>query len=265
MNPFLQFVRDIEAGIDAAKTIEVARRLSPPQSGPVVLLLSPHPDDECITSLLPLRLMREAGRRIVNVPVTYGSDLHRRSGRLAELEAACGYLGFENQRTTADLRPLGVDAVVSAIEELQPETIFMPHAADWNSGHIATHKLAVEAMKMLGTAFSCNVVETEFWQPMSAPNLLVEGDAELVADLVAATALHAVEVARNPYHLRLPAWMQDNVRRGSERVGGEGGPAFDYSFAAIYRFRRWESGGFVDTFRQGVGISIHDNPASFFA
>lgn len=37
--------------------------------------------------------------------------------------------------------------------------------------------------------------------------------------------MHAGEVKRNPYHLRLPAWMMDNVRRGSEVIAGPGSEA----------------------------------------
>ena len=36
-------------------------------TAPRVLIFSPHPDDECIIGGLALRLMREAGMRVVNV------------------------------------------------------------------------------------------------------------------------------------------------------------------------------------------------------
>ena len=41
------------------------------------------------------------------------------------------------------------------------------------------------------------------------------------------------EVRRNPYHLRMPAWMMDNVRRGAELVGGQGSPAPDFCFCDL--------------------------------
>src|SRR2546422_7081650 len=37
---------------------------------------------------------------------------------------------------------------------------------------------------------------------------------------------------------RSPAWMLDNVRRGSELVSGQGGTAPDFAFAALYRLRK---------------------------
>lgn len=70
--------------------------------------------------------------------------------------------------------------------------------------------------------FSCHTVETEFWSTTRNPNVMVQLDCEHVATLVAALACHAGEVQRNPYHLRLPATLMDNVRRGAEVVGGQG-------------------------------------------
>ena len=36
--------------------------------------------------------------------------------------------------------------------------------------------------------------------------------------------------------------MMDNVRRGAELVGGQGGAAPDFAFAALYRLRKWSQG-----------------------
>ena len=58
---------------------------------------------------------------------------------------------------------------------------------------------------------------------MTDPNLMVEMSAEDLADMIAATTFHVEEVNRNPYHLLLPPWMMDNVRRGGEVAGGQGG------------------------------------------
>src|SRR4051794_25651970 len=62
---------------------------------PRALIFSPHPDDECIIGGLALRLLREAGMRVVNVAVTQGSRVDRQVARWLELEAACEYLGFD--------------------------------------------------------------------------------------------------------------------------------------------------------------------------
>lgn len=255
MNPYLEFVESIQAGVEKARSLSVSGKSEPVVSNSKVLLFSPHPDDECITGLLPLRLMREAGKQIINVPVTFGSNVERQSGRAKELADACDYLGWDTLKTTDDFRNLDVDDLVVILEEIQPETIMIPHSKDWNSRHISTHFLVVEALGKMPADFSCTVVETEFWGAMDDPNLMVEADAELVADLVAATSLHVEEVARNPYHLLLPAWMQDNVRRGGELVGGQGGAAPDFYFATLYRLRKWRGGEFVNCIEGGKVLS----------
>ena len=58
------------------------------------LILSPHPDDECLTGALPLRLLREQNWQIINVCATLGSNLARRADRKKELASACTTLGF---------------------------------------------------------------------------------------------------------------------------------------------------------------------------
>ena len=74
------------------------------------------------------------------------------------------------------------------------------------------------------------LIETEYWGQMPAPNLLVESSADQVADLLGALSHHKGELQRNPFHLRMPGWMQDNVRRGAEVVGGQGNAAPDFDF-----------------------------------
>jgi LmbE family N-acetylglucosaminyl deacetylase len=256
MNPYLNYVESIEATVSLAKGITVSGTKETTQSASKVLLFSPHPDDECIIGLLPLRLQREAGKQIINVPVTYGSDVARQPGRARELADACAYLGWNVLKTTDDFRSLNSDDIVDILTKIQPEIIVMPHSKDWNSRHISTHFLVVDALKKMPSDFSCSVVESEFWGAMDDPNLMVEGDAILVSDLVAATSLHVEEVARNPYHLLMPAWMQDNVRRGGELVGGQGGAVPDFSFATLYRLRKWANGEFVQCLENGTAVPM---------
>ncbi len=257
MNPYLEFVQNIETGIRKARDLSVSGETQAIESDLKVLLFSPHPDDECILGLLPLRLMRETGRQIINIPVTFGSNVRRQAERAAELKNACGYLGWEIFRGKENHQSLDVDDVQRILSTLQPEIIFMPHSRDWNSRHISTHFLVVDALAKMGSDFSCHVVETEFWGAMDDPNLMVEGDVSCVADLVAATSLHVGEVTRNPYHLQLPAWMQDNVRRGGELVGGQGGAVPDFRFATLYRLRKWQGGEFVQVLEGGTTLPMN--------
>jgi len=153
------------------------------------------------------------------------------------------------------------------MEILQQEgskIIFVPHSKDWNSRHIQTNQLVMDALAEMPNDFSCAVIETEFWQPMEDSNLMVEADAETLADLVAALSLHVGEVARNPYHLSLPAWMMDNVRRGGEVVGGQGGAVPDFLFATLYRLSRWENGALFQTLEKGRMLGMNDNLKEIF-
>jgi hypothetical protein len=77
--------------------------------------------------------------------------------------------------------------------------------------------------------------------------------------LGAALSLHSGEVARNPYHLRLPAWMMDNVRRGTELIGGQGASAPRFGFATLYRLRGWKDGDFYGVLDEGRVISADDS------
>lgn len=263
INPYVNWVKDFEGWMAQGKRIvpggmavpEVAIEALPAPGG--ALLFSPHPDDECIVGALPLRLGREAGLPVTNIAVTLGSNRDRRAGRWAELRNACGFLRWGVQRAAPDglekISPKGrledpanwlnaVTAIRALLERCQPRVVFFPHVADWNGTHIGVHHLLMEALAGLPPAFECVVVETEFWAAMDTPNLMVESSVDDVADLVAATSLHVGEVQRNPYHLTLPAWMQDNVRRGGELVGGQGGAAPDFTFSALYRIRCWKRG-----------------------
>ena len=152
-----------------------------------------------------------------------------------------------------------VKVIKDIIEKHQPKVVLCPHDRDWNSTHIGTHYLVMDALKQMPASFSCYVVETEFWGAMTDPNLMVEISAEDLADMIAATTFHVGEVNRNPYHLLLPPWMMDNVRRGGEVVGGQGGAAPDYAFAVLYRLRKWSQGQATRFFEGGKhGPALHE-------
>ena len=204
-----------------------------------------------------MRLLRETGVRVINIAVTLGSHVGRRPERLYELKNACDALGFELEQAmpgglkqinteTRKKNPkvwaVAVKTIAALLTKHQPQVLFFPHDDDHHPTHIGTHYLLMDALKTLPKSFGCTLVETEFWGQMRTPNLMVESSTEDVGDLVTALSLHTGEVRRNPYHLRLPGWMQDNVRRGAELVGGKGGHAPGFLFATLYRVRRWTRG-----------------------
>lgn len=284
MNPYLNYVKRLVAEFDGGRTfplggMEPSTRPDIAEDAPRVLIFSPHPDDEVIIGGIALRMMRESGMRVVNVAVTQGSNRSRQAGRLEELRNACQFIGFDLLQTgptgLEKVNPAGkvndsknwqrsVGIIADILREQRPHSILFPHDRDWNSSHIGTHHLVVDALKTLGPEFSCFTVETEFWGAMWDPNLMVETSAEDLGDLLAALSFHVGEVKRNPYHLLVPAWMQDNVRRGCEVALGQGGAAPDFRFATLYRLRRWAAGDFSQVLPQGVPVGAGQKIADVF-
>lgn len=271
MTPYHRFVAELERLVREGHGFPLGAFPTPPRpaiaaDAPRVLIFSPHPDDECIIGGLALRLQREAGMRAVNVAVTQGSNKARQAGRWQELRAACEYLGFDLMETVpGGLEKIGVrtrtddprhweaavGVIASIVEREKPAAVCFPHDADWNSTHVGTHHLLMDALARQPAAFSCHVIETEFWGAMATPNLMVESSAADLGDMMTALSFHVEEVRRNPYHLLVPAWMQDNVRRGGELVGGQGGAAPDFAFCTLYRLRRWAEGRLALTYQGG--------------
>ncbi len=284
-NPYRSLVAAHASLLRDAATLPLGglppKSASPPSlDAPRVLIFSPHPDDECIIGGLPFRFLRELRMRVINVAVTQGRHLERQAARWAELEGACAFIGFgliqtvENGLADIDLatreqRPETWRSAVTVIADIlkaeAPYAIFIPHDDDWHPAHIGTHHLVLDALATLPAGFTCHVIENEFWGAMATPNLMIESGLDDVADLIAALSFHEGEVTRNPYHLRLPAWMIDNVRRGSELVQGKGETAADMTFATLYRQRRWADGALQDTLPKGVVLKAADDPARLFA
>jgi LmbE family N-acetylglucosaminyl deacetylase len=283
-HPYQPFVTEFARLLREGRALPLGPLPPPPlpalaADAPRVLLFAPHPDDECIIGGLPLRLLRQSRMRIVDVAVTQGSNKERQGPRLEELRAACAFLGFEvvttapggleriNPKTRAGdgaAWQAAVAVIADLITRARPRVVICPHEGDANSTHIGTHLLVRDALERQPPGFSCHLVLTEFWAALPDPNLMVESSAEDVADLVAATACHAGEVRRNPYHLSLPAWMQDNVRRGGELVGAQGGAAPDFPFATLYRVERFANGQRHPAFAGGRILSVGDDPATLF-
>lgn len=284
MNPYAKFVTDLARVVKDARALPLgnlppAVRPDIKPDAPRALFFAPHPDDETISGGLALRLQREAKLNVINVAVTQGSKKERQAERLVELEHACNYLGFGLQttgpngleRVTAKTRqsdPAFWAGMVKVIADIlgkhQPRVILFPHERDWNGTHIGVHHLVMDALKQMPASFECFTVETEFWGAMDDPNLAVAISEADLADLIAATSFHVGEVKRNPYHLSLPAWMMDNVRRGAELVGGQGGAAPDFTFAMLCRLRKWSHGKLVSVFPGGKFLSQTENPVSLF-
>ncbi len=208
-----------------------------------VMILSPHPDDESIVGSLAIRLMKENNCHVVNVAVTLGSNKDRQAQRITELNDACELLGFECVYLHEDWK-IKEKELKGLIQKYQPKLIIAPHLKDFHPAHIKTGQLCQKVL----TSFKKEtllVAWSEFWGQMTKPNLLLEVPVEILEEQMKALEKHVGEVARNPYHLRLPAWMMDNVRRGSEVVSGKGSPTAHMAFGVLYRLQLVKSGKFL--------------------
>jgi LmbE family N-acetylglucosaminyl deacetylase len=283
VNPYAKFVTDFSRLVSEGKSLPLggfppAQRPIPAADAPIALFFAPHPDDETILGGLALRLLREAKWNVINIAVTLGSLEERKAARWQELSNACHFIGFGLESAA----PNGLDGVrpgtrandaaawsrmtglVSALlEKHRPKVIFFPHEMDWNSTHVGVHFLIMDALQA-ARGVQCHLVETEFWGQMQTPNLMVEYAAADVADMMAATSFHVGEVQRNPYHVLFPAWLLDNVRRGAELVGGQGGAAPAFLFAQLFRLRRWTGSQVEDCLARGRFLSASENPEDLF-
>jgi len=234
-HPYHAFVNDFVHGL--SKACKFRQGGFPPApcpplalDTPKTMVFSPHPDDESIIGALPLRLRREAGHQVLVVAVTQGSKPERQAERLVEMQGACGFLGFDllttQENGLSGISPKARQAdpaawedaaaiVAQLIFEHRPHIIVLPHEGDQHSTHQGTHFLVMDALRRIGPYYACHLVLTEFWAALPDPNLMVESTQADVADLMAAISFHRGEVVRNPYHVLLPSWMADNVRRGS--------------------------------------------------
>ena len=283
-NPFNQFIDGMARLLHEARRLPLGG-LSPTPApvvtadAPNVLVFSPHPDDESIIGALPLRMRRELAYCVSVVAVTQGSKVERQAARLEELRGATAFLslelittreggltGINPEARTAD--PIGwgkaVELTAGILAEHRPLVVFFPHSGDGNPTHVGTHHLVMDALATLGPDLRCLAVETEFWNAMPDPNLMVQSTPTDVADLVAAITFHVGEVARNPYHVLLPSWMSDNVRRGGELIAGFGGAPPDYDFATLYRLRRWNGSALEPVLAAACLVPAGDDLAFVF-
>lgn len=278
MRNYLEYVEHLERSLREAQSVPLTAPL--PSGTPAaatsdaapILILSPHPDDEMLVGALPLRFLKQCGIRVINLSITLGSKRERQAARWQELKAACDTVGFEvrtfGERGLENITPEARESspewtasalrLADAIREISPSAIFYPHESDANRTHKGVHLLAQDALSL--AKHPCMTFETEFWAPNAKPNLCVEVSKEDLAELITALAKHEGEVARNPYHLRLPAWMMDNVRRGGELVGSQGGAVPNFLFATLYRRQFWDGKQFVQVQEAGKFLDREENP-----
>lgn len=279
-NPFWNEINPIEEYLSQADPLRIK-----PEEGPrmpsvnkprSIMIFSPHPDDESIIGGLALRA-REEEYRIVNVAVTQGSNPKRQEERLQELRDACQYLGFSlhpipprglegvnmtSRRDNAKDWMDKVQEITEIIDQHNPFVLMFPHENDWNSTHVGVNALVRDALAYNFNRRKFGVVETEFWQQMENPNLMVELSQDQVATLVAAISLHKGEVERNPYHRLLPFQLGMDVVWGAEKVGSQGARAPNMSFATLYRAGKWDGKKIEPAYEGGRFLTLENDVSS---
>jgi LmbE family N-acetylglucosaminyl deacetylase len=184
---------------------------------PVVLHVSPHPDDEAIGAPATLLLLRRAGWRVVNAVVSLGRpDDHAR--RRSEAAEAAWRAGFE-LRLTDDESPVE-EWLRSLLDELAPAIVFSPSPHDAHPRHEMTARAT--ALACAATADPPVWWQWGLWADLRSPTLYVPFDDDVLADAQHVLAAYAGELARNDYARLLEARAVAHAVLGSERVFGFG-------------------------------------------
>jgi LmbE family N-acetylglucosaminyl deacetylase len=261
--------------------LQLAARIPAVRKPVHIAYCAPHPDDESLSGALALRLQLETGALVTVVAITLGRDESRKAARLHELRSACEAIGFslvvtnephglEDVSLTARRRRRASwlrksELLREIFETITPDMVFAPHDDDYNSTHIGTHYLVMDTLRKYLTPTKrppVMLAETEFWHPMNGPNLMLGIAPEVAATQLAAACEHGGEMLRNPYHLLHPCRLMDNVRRGSEVVGGQGAAAQSFPFAELYRIS-FVAGGKTVAAKPGGQIVGPEDPLNF--
>jgi len=154
---------------------EAERRLARAKSA---LVLSPHPDDEVIGCGGTLLQMLERGVRVHVIQMTDGSasqalrdeDEHtRRTIRAAEARRVAQAMGFTqltflNARNgRLDESPPYVEGVRRAMDDMQPEIVFVPFINDRHPDHVAANLILDAALDGAESSFDPLVFSYEVW------------------------------------------------------------------------------------------------------
>ncbi len=203
-----------------------------------ILILAPHPDDECLMAGLAIRAKREWGTEVYVLPFSYGSSPDRQAERKRELSHALDSLQFTLIDPRAPhFQELESAGILEALQSIKPDALILPHDRDGHGTHIRcalAGKRAAEAYVQQSKS-SLTLFESEYWMAMEKPDCLVPLSSEDLIQMGEALLQHKGEVSRNPFHLSLPAFAMEQMRRGSEAVSGMGSKPRDFVFAQLYR------------------------------
>ncbi len=148
-----------------------------------VLVVPPHPDDECLMAGYALRMKEEWSAEVSVLCFSFGSKPERRNERKQELEASVNTLGFSSLQRM-NLEKISKSELLDAITLMKPHVVFTPHADDGHETHVETHRLVRECMSQYlnrHTDEKILWVQSEFWRDMKSPNILIPYSSAHVA------------------------------------------------------------------------------------
>jgi LmbE family N-acetylglucosaminyl deacetylase len=183
---------------------------------PVVLHVSPHPDDEALGAPATLLLLRRSGWRVVNALASLGrpADHDRRRAEAVEANRRAGFeLVLRNE--------LPVDEWLgSLLREFGPAIVVSPSPDDAHPSHEAVAR-ATEAACAAATDPPV-WWQWGLWADLRRPTLYVPFDEDVLAEAQHVLAAYSGELARNDYARLLEARAVAHAVLGSERVFGFG-------------------------------------------
>ena len=224
-----------------------------------ILILAPHPDDECIMGGFAIRAKEEFQAEVGVVPFSFGSKKERRGPRMKELENALALLDFRLINPRIDLpsdEELTLAEFQRALVSFKPNVMIAPHLKDGHPVHIRASQMARVAFVEYANATTLtsdsiqmptqgkegiHLLQSEYWQSMEQANCFIPLSHHHLTKMGLALMAHVGEISRSPYHLTLPAWAMDQVRRGSEMSALKpnqpalGAKSEDAVFGQLYR------------------------------
>lgn len=186
---------------------------------PVVLHLSPHPDDELIGAPATLMALRDAGWRVVNLACGLGSAAEARE-REVELREACAAAGFELLLPEEDLR----GQLAATLAELRPAVIVSPGQHDRHPAHERVAGIARRALEEWGGS-APRWWTWAVWGWLEQPNLATAFDRARLEQILAALAAHRGQLERNDYRRLVAGRAEANASLAPELLFGFGSAA----------------------------------------
>jgi LmbE family N-acetylglucosaminyl deacetylase len=200
------------------------------QTPPVVLGVSPHPDDELLGAPALLMALRDAGWRVVNLACSLGRPADR-ARRARELTEACRRAEFE-LLLAEGLPEIGVGedlalarsaltrVVSTAVREQRARVIVGPSPHDGHHGHEVVGRAICDAVE--ADSSSVTVLLWGLWADLPFPTMVVWFDRDRLTEIEDALAAHTGELARNRFDRLLAGRAAANAVLGPERVFGFG-------------------------------------------